>query len=358
MNYNITNEKFSGVNNVGQHLLMSQIENNIKNFLEWGFVNIGAFINVSRPDINIYNNPLALLKPTEDPNFASGRVWQTMRKDWIWESDISYSQCVDEPLPSGLISYEAPCPSGIPIEYPCPEENIQSVSPILIDGVYIDNIFYPLNTTGQYSYKVDYINSRIIFNNPISLSKKVEMEYSYRWVQVYSYDAAKWWRQLQYQTDANSEHFNQINKGDFSILSTNRVQLPAIIIETISRGLSKPWRLGDKSLIIKQELMLHIVSETMADRNKIIDILRLQQDKFIDMYDTNLVIKYGIQPFLIDGTLNPNRLQYNQLVSCNTFKWIRGRLIDIFAADVESFSPFFSESNVKITVEIIFDINN
>lgn len=355
MNYDITNEKFSGITNIGEHLLMSQIENNMKSFLDWGFLNIGAFINVEKPNQNIYGNPLAILKPTKDPNFTDGQVWQTMRKDWIWEDDIIYTKCME---PVTLPTLPTPCPSNYYEPTPCPEDYIQSISPVLIDGIYVNDTFYPLNTTSAYSYKVDYINSRIIFDTAISLSAKVEMEYAYRWVQVYNYDSAKWWRQLQYQTDANSEHFNQLSKGDFSILSTNRVQLPAIIIETVSRGLSKPWRLGDKSLIVKQELMLHIVSETMADRNKIIDILRLQQDKFINMYDTNLVVKYHAQPFLINGTLNPNRLQYNELLTCGTFKWIKGRLIDIFAADVESFSPFFSESNVKITVEIIFDINN
>lgn len=355
MSYQLGNEKFSGVDNIGQHLLMSQIENNIKSFLDWGFLNIGGFINVSRPDKNIYNNPLALLKPTQDPNFTNGQVWQTMRKDWIWESDIVYSKCIE---PDIVVTPATPCPLYIVESTPCPESYIQSISPNLITGIYIDNVFYPLNTTGIYSYKVDYINSRIIFNTAIPLSSKVEMEYSYRWLQIYNYDNAQWWRQLQYQTDANNEHFNQLNKGDFSILSNNRVQLPAIIIETVSRGLSKPWQLGDKSLVMKQELLLHIVSETMADRNKIIDILRLQQDKIIRMYDTNLVIKYGSQPFLIDGTLNPNALKYDQLLQCKGYYWNSARLIDIFASDVQSFSPFFSESNVKLTVEIIFNIQN
>jgi hypothetical protein len=356
--YDITNEKFSGIDNIGEHLFLSQIENNIKSFLDWGFLNIGAFINVSKINQNIYGNPLCKLKPTEDPNFNNGQVWQTMRKDWIWEHDIVYSKCIDDPLPSGSITIDTPCPVSILPSTPCPEENIQYTSPILIDGIYINDIFYPLDTIGQYSYKVDYINSRIIFNNAISLSSNVEMEYSYRWLQVYNYDNAQWWRQLQYQTDANVEHFNQLNKGDFSILSNNRVQLPAIIIETVARGLSRPWQLGDKSLIMKQELMLHIVSETMADRNKIIDIIRLQQDKIIRMYDTNLIVKYGVQPFLIDGTLNTNRLKYDNLIKCGIYYWNSARLIDIFASEVESFSPFFTESNLKITVEIIFDIRN
>lgn len=343
--YDITNEKFSGVTNIGQHLIMSQIENNMKSFLDWGFLNIGAFTNVSRPNQNIYGNPLSKLKPTSDPNFIDGQIWQTMRKDWIWEEGISFSQCVTPP-------------NAFTTATTCPPAFLQTVTPILITGIYINNTFYPVGTTGQYEYIVDYINSRIVFSNPIPITSVVEMEYSFRWLQIYKYDAAQWWQQLQYQSDANSEHFNQLNKGDFSILSNNRVQLPALIIETVSRGMSSPFQLGDKSLILAQDLALHIVAENMADRNKIIDILRLQQDKFINMYDTNLVIRDGIQPFFINGSLNPNILNYDILVKSPEYIWQRSRLINIFASDVESFSPFFTEATVRITAEIIFEIKN
>ena len=342
--YTYGNEKFSGVTSVGERLMLSQIENNIKSFLEWGFLHIGGFINVEKPNFNIYGNPLAKLKPTEDPNYTTGQIWQTMRKDWVWEQDVEYAKC----LPTVEIDPNEPCPS----------EYIQTATPILISGIYVNNVFYPLNTTGQYSYKIDYINSRVIFNSAINTNSNVEMEYSYRWVQVYNYDNAKWWQQLQYKTDDNLAHFNQINKGDFSILSNNRVQLPAIIIESIARGLSKPFQLGDKSLIMKQEIMLHIVAETMSDRNALIDIIRLQQDKFIHMYDTNMVIRNNAQPFNIDGTLNNNRVQYDQLLNNSSYRWLTGRLTDIFASGVESFSPFLSEANVKLTVEIISGINN
>jgi hypothetical protein len=329
--FTYNNFNFSGVTSIGEHLLMSQIENNIKSFLDWGLLNIGGFINVLRPQNNIFGNPIYKLKPTEDPNFTTGQVWQTMRKDWVWEQDIVF---VDKYNPL-----------------------LQS-TPTLITGIYVNNVFYPLNTVGQYSYKVDYINSRIIFNSPISTSAEVGMEYSYRWVQVYTYDNARWWQQLQYKTDQNINHFNQLAEGDFSILSNNRVQLPAIIVETISRGMSEPYQLGDKSLIVKQELLLHIVAETMHDRNMMIDILRLQQDKFIKLYDTNVVLKNGVYPFNIDGSLNNNRLQYDELINDEDYYWKTARLIDIFASDVQSFSPFLSESNVKLTVEIIFGVDN
>lgn len=327
--YNYGNEKFSGVSSVGEHLLMSQIENNMKSFLDWGFLHIGGFINVARSQSNIYSNPISKLKPTEDPNYSTGQIWQTMRKDWVWETGIEY------------------------------HKNEEVISPINITGIYINNTFYAIDQDhGPYTYKVDYNNSRIVFTNPVPLNLDIEMEYSYRWLQIYNYDSAKWWQQLQYKVDANITHFNQLSEGDFSILSTNRVQLPAVIVESISRGLSKPFQLGDKSLAMKQELMLHIVAETMADRNMVIDIIRLQQDKVIKMYDTNKVIQNKVYPFGIDGTLNPDRLQYNQLINDPIYLWSKIRLIDIFASDVQSFNPFFTESNLKLTVEVIFEINN
>lgn len=344
MAFTYGNEKFSGVSSIGEKLMLAQIENNIKSFLEWGFLNIGGFINVQRNQLNIHGNPLSKLKPTEDPNYQNGRVWQTIRKDWVWEDGITYEKCVP--------------PTGQYITDPCPSGYLQTAQPILISGVYINNSQYPLNTVGQFAYNVDYINSRVIFNNPIPLNSNVEMEYSYRWVQVYSYDNAKWWQQLQYKTDDNLAHFNQLSKGDFSILSNNRIQLPAIIIESIARGLSKPFQLGDKSLVMKQEIMLHIVAENMSDRNNLIDILRLQQDKFIRMYNTNLVIKDNVKPFNIDGSLNSSRLTYGDLVFNDNYIWLNGRLTDIFASEVESFSPFLSEANVKLTVEIISEVNN
>jgi len=344
MVFQYDNEKFSGVTNIGSHLLMSQVENNIKSFLDWGLLNIGAFINVTRNQFNIHGNPLHVLKPTEDPNYDLGQVWQTMRKDWVWEQSVSFD--------NGVNPSSSPSPSVTP-SVPL------SISPIDISGIYINNVFYPIGTSDPtYAYYIDYLNSRIIFNNAISTSTIVEMEYSYRWAQIYRYDNAKWWQQLQYRTDENSLHFNEIQTGDFSILSNNRVQLPAIIIESVARAQSEPYELGNKSLIVDQDLLLHIISENRNDRNILIDILRLQQDKAIRLYDTNKVIENNVYPFNIDGSLNNSRLNYDQLVKNSSYQWNEARLIDIYASDVQSFNPFLSEASIKLTVQIIFGIYN
>lgn len=322
------NEKFSGVSSIGQHLFLSQIENNLKSFLEWGLLNIGAYINVSIAQSNIHGTNPALLKPTSDPNFDDGQVWQTMRKDWVWEDSVRFSG-----------------------------ESSTYSEPILISGIYINNSFYPADSPDP-KYTIDYINSRVIFDNPISISSDIKMEYSYRWAQIYTYDHAKWWQQLQYRTDDNALHFNQISQGDFSLFSNNRIQLPSIIIESVPRGTSRPYRLGDKSLVMDQEILLHIISENRYDRNVLIDILRLQQDKVINMYDTNTVIKNGVYPYNIDGSLNSNRLRYDELLSDTQYLNYKAMIKDVFASDVESFSPFLSESSVRLSLEIIFIIQN
>ena len=50
-----------------------------------------------------------------------------------------------------------------------------------ISGVYVDDTFYPSDTTGTYSHKVDYFNGRIIFDNAIASTSKVQAEFSYKY---------------------------------------------------------------------------------------------------------------------------------------------------------------------------------
>ena len=99
------------------------------------------------------------------------------------------------------------------------------------------------------------------------------MSYSYRWVQVYNYVDAQWWQQIQYSSNDNEAHQKTRDRGDFAIPANQRVQFPAVVIETVPRGTSKPFRLGDKSLRIDQDFLLHIVANNYTDRNNITDIL-------------------------------------------------------------------------------------
>ena len=310
---------FYGVNNIGESRLISQLEINMKSFLDWGFLNAGGFVNIHRPIKNIHSNPLYKLYAVNDPNFKSGQIWQPARKDWVYETGVS-----DE--------YHAPLP---------------------ISGVYINNTFYDTSTSGTYEYTVDYKNSRIIFTNKQSTSLSIEMSYSYRWVQVYNFADATWRQQLQYNTNNNEAHQKTKDKGDFTIPAHQRVQMPAVVIETVARGTSEPFRLGDKSQRISQDFLFHIVANNYTDRNNILDILRLQEDKVLSFYDIDKVVKNEKYWLNFDGTLNPNRLQYDQLYGNTTYLWNTCRLKNMVISEVESFSPDLFEANIRVTAEII-----
>ena len=308
--------KFYGVDNIGQNFLINQLEMNIKSYLDSGFLNAGGFVNVHKPVQNIHNNGLYKLYPVDNPNYNKGQIWQPARKDWVHETGL----------------------------------DIDNRQAVMISGIYIGDTFYDTNTVGTYAYKLDYRNSRIIFDNRQLTNLNIQMSYSYRWVQVYNYVDAQWWQQIQYSSNDNEAHQKTRDRGDFAIPANQRVQFPAVVIETVPRGTSKPFRLGDKSLRIDQDFLLHIVANNYTDRNNITDILRLQEEKVLPFYDMDALVKNNKYWLNVDGTLNSNRISYDNMV--NNYTWNTCMLKNMVVSEVESYNGLY-ESNIRVTAEII-----
>ena len=79
------------VSQIGETLLMSQIESNFKTYLDWGLLGIGGFSNVSIPTSGAYGGTFDRLRLVDDPSYTLGQVWEGPRKDWVWESGVEYS---------------------------------------------------------------------------------------------------------------------------------------------------------------------------------------------------------------------------------------------------------------------------
>lgn len=315
---------FMGVDNIGYPLIINELENNYKSFLEWGFLNLGAFTNVNIPTQNISSFDLHTLKPTKDSNQTDRTVWQSARKDWVYESGISYS----------------------------------GASPINISGIYVNSTFYPAPTgSGTVGFTINYPEGKVIFDQPIAATSNVRLEYSYKNIQIYKMEEFPYWRQIQYNSLENKTGLSLSDKGEFSIGSEHRVQLPAIIIETISRSNNKPYRLGDKSLIIEQDILLHVLSDNPKDKNNIVDTLRLQDDRVIWLYDTQEIIKSGIYPLNYNGSKNLNGQNYYNIVNNNNYRWLRCHITDVNISDMYFSNIRMYGSIVRMTNEIIFLIS-
>jgi len=90
MSCNFSNT-FSNVDNLGSNYLLNNLEENLKTFFDWGFLNIGGFVNVNIPVSGLYGGNFSQLKSTSQPAYRDGQVWQTFRKDWVWENNINYN---------------------------------------------------------------------------------------------------------------------------------------------------------------------------------------------------------------------------------------------------------------------------
>lgn len=311
--------KFKGVANIGSNLVMNQLEYNMKSLIDWAMLGIGGWINVIIPTSGIVGGTFSKLYPTKDQSYSDGQIWQTIRKDWVWETGVSYS----------------------------------GGSPIAISGIYINNQFTLPNSV-THGYYLDYPNGRVVFNSPLPTGSSVAMNYSYRYTQVYLADDVPWWPDAQYRSERPDDiQWGLFADGDWSLEAARRIQLPAIIIEAVPKRSDKGWEMGNGSLIIEQDILFHVLGEKRWDRNQLLDILDLQHDKVFALYDVNQVNLLQKYPLNYQGTLVANPTMYPTLV--DSYRWNECRFKNVRLSDIVTQSPYLYGGVARVTTELIFN---
>lgn len=275
-----TSSEFKGIDNIGDDTYSDILRANIVSFIDWALINKGAFFNVSIPTSGIYGGiGHHVLKSTNDPRYSDGQVWQSQRANWVWQSGLS-----------------------------------TPIQPIQVSGVWVNNAFYPLNTSGMYEHYVDYPRGRVVFKNPISTSSVVNAEYSYKWVNVTDSRDYTFLRTLQYESlNTNNSQFSQTGSGEYDKPIDIRMQMPIITVEVSQRTTYAPYQLGGGSFVYKN-VICYIYGETDRIHSKLCDILSSQKEKTIFLYDTNAVSKAKRFPLDYRGSLNSGALTYPQMV--------------------------------------------
>lgn len=312
--------KFNTITSLGGNTLLNELEENIKTFLDWGFLNIGGFINVKIPTSGLYGGSFHELKISEQPGFNKGQIWQSPKKDWVWETGVSFN----------------------------------GTQPTHISGVSIGTNFYPSPTgSGSVGYHINYPLGQVVFDKPLAAASTVKLEYSYRWCQVYKSSTDPYWVELQGMTYSPSPAINQKDKGDYSISSNHRIQMPCVVIEPIASSYSQPWQMGAHDFAVNQDVLLHVFSENASDKNKIADIIRLQKQKTLWLYDIQKVINSGVNPLNYQGSINNTGKNYCELVLNPLYRWKRCYLKDISILDMESRNKNLYWCTLRLTTEVI-----
>lgn len=308
--------RFKHANNISDDFLLNILETNIKTFFDWSFLCIGAWFDVGIYDRSIYGvNQHSQLIPVSDPSYDTGQVWQSIRKDWVWETGIAFN----------------------------------GTSPLAISGIYIDGVF---NENNGLNYSVNYPDGRIIFENPQSTTSEIKLNYSYRNIQTYRASDSPWLYTLQYNSfNTANPDIVKSEEGDWSIGSNHRIQLPAVVVEAVARSKSYPYELGNNDIVIDQDIEFYVLAETKNERNKILDILRLQQDLVFLLYDTNELAQNDKYPLDHNGDLKANPLMYPGIV--DTYRWRKAWIKDVSLFEIDSVNPEFHMGLARATVQII-----
>lgn len=316
---------FIGINQYSSNTLTTQLEQNIVSFLDNGLLKIGAFGNVYESISNIYGANMSELRPFENDNYTDYTLWQSARKNWVYENITG-------------------------IEY----------SPISISGITVSGVagssFYPTPTgNSTLGYAINYKEGSVLFDREIPRMSKVTASYSYKLFDVQVANQSPIWKSLQ-QKSFDPANFNNnyfFSSGDFAIPSEHRIQLPTIVVESVNRSKNIPWRLGDHSLISDQKILLHVIAENKADRDKINDILNRQTTRTIDLYDLNKLVESGTYPLNFDGSLNPSGLEYDEILTNNDYKLMTCRFKNITVSDMQFYGIDLYGSTIEITNELI-----
>lgn len=316
--------QLKGLQNIGESSLSQQIADNMIEFFNWGLIDKGAYFNVSVPTSGLYGGNKHKLRLVDDPRYTDGQVWETFRSNLVWETGVS--------------------PTNQPVQ---------------ISGVYVGGTFQPISGVGPYKHHIDYPNGRIVFDTAISTSSEVTMEYSHKWVNVTKAEGVPWFREIQYGAGrVDHSHFSQTGSGDWSQLGQTRLQMPIVAVEVVPRRTFKGYQLGGGQWTYT-DVLFHVISEDESDATKLMDVISLQNDSIIWLFDTNHIARSGIFPLDYRGMINDNALEsgrYPDLVSPTGdggHRWKRLRFSECVAQDIVQINPKLYIGAVRANTEVI-----
>ena len=303
---------FKGINigGFGGYELTDQMLYNIKWFLDWGFLNRGAYNIYEYDSESWYDDDESRLHVVADERYEAGKVWEGAGREWVWESGVSLS-------------------SG-------------SVNPFRVSGVYVDGDFYPTSSTGVNRHHIDYLNGRVIFEEPKNEADDIRVEYTRRSVHV-GFADDKDFRQMMLNA---VEEFLTDSSTSSTPTREHQIWLPSIFIE-VSKGEQRGLQLGGGQIKTRY-VNFHIFADNPQDRNLLMDWLDYQTRSTFWMADLNSIIF----PFDQYGDIVSGVTNWPAMVS--TYPWKRLRVIDGNSQTLNSLNLQLFRSRVTWEVEVDF----
>lgn len=262
-------DRFKGYTTIGETSITEAIEDNMVEYINWGFLQLGAFYNITASDAGDRHKLVAVV---DHPHYNDGQVWQSYRKNWVWESGTNTSE-----------------------------------QPIAISGIFVDGVFQAKGS----GYHINYQNGQVVFDTAISTSSEVHLEYSHKWVDVVNADDIPWFRKGQTRSFTRGPEFIA-HSGERSDLVENIVQFPVVAVEVVGKDY-EGYQLGGHQWA-RPDVILHVIAEHPRTAKRLASVLAEQSESDIYVYDPDLLASNGTFPLDYRGELVDGALCYPDLI--------------------------------------------
>ncbi len=327
---------FKGVTSLQKDSLSNNLLLGVQDFLSWGFLQIGAFQNISRdpPVSGHIDNDLFYryrLRKSDDPNYEIGQVWEGFRNDWVWESGFSY----------------------------------EGTEPITVSGVWVNDSFYG-SGDATYSHYVDYPNGRIVFDYPLLSENVVEANFSHRTVGISLADE-QYVQELMFNSYEMEDLDSYLisSSGTRNRLGERRLQMPIVALELAQCRGRTGWQLGGGQ-IEENDLLFHIFAENQFDKNNIRDVILNQSEKVLYLMDRGMMQEKAGYPFQLNGLGYPNdnvKMYPDMVAPTGTwhtgdggFRWKQARLDNVVSSDMPPVNGWLHRCTIRGTFSVILGV--
>lgn len=284
----MTYRPLKGFDNINDYGITNNIQDSLVEYFDWGLLEKGNYFNVHKGELAPNGEDISLLRTSASGSYVPGRVWEGFRSNWVWQSGLS------------------------PVGYPAPLVGLDPMNPG-VSGVYVNDVFYPRNTTGIYSHKIDHFGGRVIFNSPIPTGSKVQAEFSYKYVNVVYANSVPWLRELQQKSRFPTDQFYEENSSNWPPSTASRLQLPAIAVEVVPTRRFKPYQLGGGRWVYT-DVIFHCIAENEQTRNTLLDVVSMQEGRHVYTFDGDRLDFEKKFPIDMDGCPVPSALLYPEII--------------------------------------------
>lgn len=298
----------------------SQLRNGIINFYNWGFLTIGGFTNITKSPTSsgVYGGDRFRLSYVNDPRESSGKVWQSYRSDWVWESGLNYS-------------------GGEP----------QSVN------IYVNGTEYE-TTDATYGHYIDYRNGKVVFDSPQATGTTIEADYSVRDVTFVPAERY-WFRELLFESyEVQREDYLNSSGGKWNLLSENRVELPIVGVELVDDEGYIPMQLGGGQYL-NCSCIFYVLADNPSDRDQIKSIISNQNDKTIWLPDRKVMKASGSWPVDLDykGRIVSGALTFPATVEEDRgWRWRRIWFSNTRSQNLDTINNWLYGASVRTTITV------